>query len=99
MRRWLSHIFGRTTTAPIRRPRPAAGRLRVEGLEDRLTPTIYVSNGNLYVTCGSGNDQVSVNYVSTPGFEAYRVRENSDVRTIPAGLVYGGQVVFNGNGG
>jgi len=82
----------RTKAAPkqVRRVRP-----EMEGLEDRLTPTATLYNGDIYVYATSGNDVVSVSY-SSPGYD---VNINGVTTHFGARGVTGGDVYFYGYAG
>lgn len=89
----------RTTTMPATRQNPRRFAPQVEALHDRVTPTVYVSGGDLYIDGTPGPDVVSVvntgsSYaVSELRTDAYLPRTR--VTNIPVASVTG-EVVFHG---
>jgi len=78
-------------------PRQAPPRL--ESLEDRLTPSSYIYNGDL-VLLGTGTDDiVTVNVENWGGTTFYKVIENGVTAWHYASSLYGGDVYFHGYGG
>lgn len=70
-------------------------RPTVEALGDRLVPAVTLFNGDLIVSVGDGDDQVTV----TRSLTRYTVTENGVKTSFSRFAVFGGDVFFNGNGG
>lgn len=76
-----------------------ARRLSVEGLEDRLNLSSYISGGDLVVSSSNFNDTVTVSYETWYGTGYYKVVENGSTSWFYASSVWGGDVYFYGYSG
>jgi len=74
-------------------------QLTVEGLEERLNLSSYVSGGDLVIASTNYNDTVAVNYEVWGGVGYYKVTENGYAKYHTASSVWGGDVYFYGYAG
>jgi RNA polymerase sigma factor (TIGR02999 family) len=87
---------GPAARSPSVSKRPSRSlRPRLEAIENRITPTVVVAGGEIFIHSGGGND--SVNVAVTP--TQYRVTENGVATFFNHSQVYKGSVVFYGNAG
>jgi Ca2+-binding RTX toxin-like protein len=80
--------------------RRIAARPGLETLEDRLTPTAFISDkGNLYIQCTDQPDSVAVRDVQVNGVNYFEVTDNGVTSRFLASKVTGNLVYFYGLGG
>jgi Ca2+-binding RTX toxin-like protein len=70
-------------------------RPQLEGLEDRLTPTVYLSGGDIVIVQTNYSDTASVVATST----GYQVKDNAATYNFSYSQVYGGDVRWYGYAG
>jgi Ca2+-binding RTX toxin-like protein len=75
-----------------------SARVKLEALEDRLTPATIVS-GDLVIVGNNSFNTVFVEYEVVGGVGYYNVTESGDTQSFAASSVWGGDVYFYGYGG
>lgn len=92
----LSRLFGFSKSSQTFAKRMPF-ELGLEVLENRLVPSVTLSQGILTINGGSGNDTVVIDQNASTG--ALKVTENGTVHSYTNAQVFGQMVIFYGNDG